>query len=79
MARINSKAEKPIQGRPKSSELKGDLIVLHVQFPTRFLGPLDHAADEMAQSRSGLVRQLIMQYLKENDYLPKVAHSPFSG
>lgn len=59
-------------GRPNRSivaGVRGDLVTIHIQFPTKDVEAMDRYATDRRQSRSSVVRGMVIDALKLAGYL----------
>lgn len=70
-----SEPEKRSRGRPKKSivaGLKGDLMTVHIQFPTSDVERIDAFAAQKRLSRSSLIRAIVIEHLQAANFLNQV-------
>lgn len=76
--------KKNVGGRPKRSivaEKTGDLMTIHIQFPSADVAAIDRFATDKRQTRSAAVRSIVIDKLESAGYLtssnknPAPAHS----
>lgn len=73
---MSMNGKKNTAGRPKGggfgcirAGIKGDLMTIHIQFPTADVAAIDRFASDKRQTRSSLVRWLVITALKSHGYL----------
>lgn len=71
--------QKKSRGRPKKSivaALKGDLMTVHIQFPTADVERIDAYAAEKRLSRSSAIRSIVIEHLKSANFLAPTTAQP---
>lgn len=64
--------EKKKGGRPRKSivsAIKGDLVTIHIQFPSKDVEAIDRYATARRQNRSAVVRDMVIEHLMSKGFL----------